>query len=146
MFKQAGTKTQVQHCIPPSNGQIEVVNRCLETYLRCFSGENPKQWPNWLSWMEYSFNTTYPSSAKISPFQILYGHTTPGDTFPSKIEGVIRLKMERDNMLQQLKQNLDHVQQRMKCYTDKKRRELEFSVGDRVYLKVQPYRLKPLAR
>ena len=69
----------------------------------------------------------------------------PRDTFPSKIEGVIRLKMERDNMLQQLKQNLDHVQQRMKCYTDKKRRELEFSVGDRVYLKVQPYRLKSLA-
>ena len=37
------------------------------------------------------------------------------------------------------------AQQRMKFYTDKKRREVVFEVGDWVYLKMRPYRQKPLA-
>ncbi|RDX72804.1 hypothetical protein CR513_47663, partial [Mucuna pruriens] len=51
-----------------------------------------------------------------------------------------------DGQTEVLKQNLDRAQQKIKCYADKKRREVEFSAGDWVYLKVQPYRLKSLAR
>jgi len=34
----------------------------------------------------------------------------------------------------------------MKLYADKKRREVEFQPGDKVYLKIQPYRMKSLAK
>lgn len=34
----------------------------------------------------------------------------------------------------------------MKTYADKKRREVSYAAGDRVYLKLQPYRLKSLAK
>lgn len=38
---------------PQSDSQTEVVNKCLECYLRCMTGENPKEWTQWLSLAEY---------------------------------------------------------------------------------------------
>ena len=43
-------------------------------------------------------------------------------------------------MLRWLKQNLAEAQNRMKVYADENRTEREFSVGDWVYLELQPYR------
>jgi hypothetical protein len=48
---------------------------------------------------------------------------------------------QKEEILQQLKENLLHAQQRMKKYTDLKRTERQFSLGDMVYIKLQPYRM-----
>ena len=52
---------------------------------------------------------------------------------------------ECDEMLEQLKLNLMWAQQRMKAYADAKRKELEFQVGDLVFVKLQPYRQHSVA-
>lgn len=42
LFKKVGTKLHlptVYH--PETNGQVKVLNRCLEGYLRCMTGERP---------------------------------------------------------------------------------------------------------
>lgn len=57
---------------PQTDGQAEVVNRCLECYLRCMSGEKPKEWLSWLSLAEFWYNTNYHSSIATTPYEVVY--------------------------------------------------------------------------
>ena len=58
---------------PQSDGQTEVLNRCLEDYLRSFTAECPKAWVRYLPWVEWSYNTAWHSSIKRTPFEAIYG-------------------------------------------------------------------------
>jgi len=62
---------------PQSDGQTEVVNRCLEHYLRCMSGGSPHQWSKWVPLVEWWYNTNYHTATKSTPYKILYGFPPP---------------------------------------------------------------------
>lgn len=53
--------------------------------------------------------------------------------------------MDRDALLVTLKHHLELARNRMKKQADTKYRELEFTVGDWVFLKLRPYRQKSIA-
>ena len=93
------------------DGQTKVTNRCLETYLRYFVGSKPWQWAEWLAWAQYWFNTTYNASTKVSPFQALNGRPPlilfKGETYPSKVRDVQSLRVSRDEVIEELKTNLN---------------------------------------
>lgn len=38
---------------PHTDGQSERLNQCVEQYLRCMVGQNPKQWVKWLYLVEW---------------------------------------------------------------------------------------------
>jgi hypothetical protein len=45
LFKLQGTQLHLISAYhPQTDGQTEVVNKCLETYLRCFAFEKQHQW------------------------------------------------------------------------------------------------------
>ncbi|KAD4384249.1 hypothetical protein E3N88_24417 [Mikania micrantha] len=108
---------------PQTDGQTEVVNRCLEAYLRCFANEQPKNGV-----------PSYPPT--LRPY-------VSGETNNAELETQLLL---RDDMLQLLRANLQKAQDRMKAQADQKRRELSFQVGDAVFLRIQPYRQRSLAK
>lgn len=108
---------------PQTDGQSEVVNRCLETYLRCFCSEKPKQWARWLAWAEFWYE----------------GQQTAIDTLD-------RLLEDRDAILDDLRVNLIRAQQKMQTQANKHHRDVEFQEGEWVYLKLRPYRQQSLAK
>lgn len=62
---------------PQTDGQTEVLNRSIETYLRCMTCEKPREWSKWLSLAEYWYNTNYHTAAKTTPYQLVYGQPPP---------------------------------------------------------------------
>ncbi|GKD06527.1 reverse transcriptase [Tanacetum coccineum] len=62
---------------PQTDGQSEVVNRCIECYLRCMTEENPKEWMQWLSLAEFWYNTNFHTSINTTPFEVVYGQKPP---------------------------------------------------------------------
>ena len=127
---------------PESDGQTEIVNRCLETYLRCFAIEQPRHWSLWIPWAEFWYNTNFHASLGITLFESVYGWKPPNvvQRIPSevKLKIVARELRDRDEALQQLKLHLTRGQEHMKQATNTHRRDIIFEVGDWVYLKLCP--------
>ncbi|PWA55521.1 hypothetical protein CTI12_AA426720 [Artemisia annua] len=55
---------------PQTDGQTEVVNRCLECYLRCMTGEKPKAWSKWVSLAEYWSLAAREATIKLLKFHL----------------------------------------------------------------------------
>lgn len=56
---------------PETDGQTEIVNRCLETYLRCMCCDNPHEWSSWLPLAEWWYNTHFHSATQLTPYEIV---------------------------------------------------------------------------
>lgn len=145
LFRLQGTKLQMSSAYhSETDGQTEVINRCLEIYLRCFASDQPKTWSNWISWAEYWYNTTYHVSIGKTPFEVVYGRQPPSIlrflTNETKVAAVAMELSERDEALNQLKLHLSRAQDQMASYVNKKRRDLSFVVGEWVFLKLRPHR------
>lgn len=107
------------------------------------TGHKPQEWVTWLPLAEWWYNTNHHSAIGMSPFQALYSTPPPSINFQYARTGdtsVNTMLQKRWETQQLLKENLIKSQERMKCYSDKKRTDREFSVGDEVILKLQPYR------
>ncbi|WVZ63637.1 LOW QUALITY PROTEIN: hypothetical protein U9M48_013252 [Paspalum notatum var. saurae] len=63
LFKHLGTKLHMSSTFhPQSDGQTEVVNKAIGMYLHCLTGDRPRQWLNWLPWVEFVYNTSFQSA------------------------------------------------------------------------------------
>lgn len=119
----------------------------METYLRCFANGHPRSWSDWIPWAEFWFNSPFHTSTKTTPFKIVYGQDPPPLIgYGTQHTPLADLDQQRDEMIDMLKFQLEKAQSRMKKTADSGRREVQFQEGDLVYLKLQPYRQKSLAK
>src|ERR1044072_6798517 len=123
---------------------------CLESYLRCFTTEQPKTWSYWIPWAEYWYNTTYHVSIGKSPFEVVYGRQQPKLlrylSNETKVAAVALELQERDEALNKLKRHLLKDQHQMQSYANKKRRDLKFEVGEWVFQKLRPHRQQSVVK
>jgi hypothetical protein len=140
LFKKLGVRMLMSTAYhPQTDGQTERVNQCLETYLRCMTMHQPKQWFQWLSLAQWWYNSSHHSTLGMSPFQALYGYAPPQREWlaqePTPVAAVEAVLQKRANMDHILKKQLETARNRMKQMADKKRTEREFEEGDWVFLK-----------
>ncbi|GJT51523.1 putative reverse transcriptase domain-containing protein [Tanacetum coccineum] len=95
---------------PHADGQSKRTIQTLEDMLKACVMDFEGSWDVHLPLVEFSYNNSYHSSVRCASFEALYGR---------------KLKTARDHQ---------------KSYVDKRRKPLEFSVGDHVLLKVSPWK------
>lgn len=115
---------------PQTDGQTERVNRCVEAYLRCMTGEKPAAWSSWIHLAQWWYNTNFHTTLHTSPYEVMFGQAPPlhvpyipGD---SAIEAVDKTLAAREEALKGIKEQLAKAQNRMKQYADMNRSEREF--------------------
>ncbi|KAK5771736.1 hypothetical protein PVK06_047978 [Gossypium arboreum] len=73
LFGQAGTKLLLSTAYHSQmDGQTKVLNRSLENYLRCMTGETPAKWFHWFLFTEWWYNLSFHSSIQLTPIEALY--------------------------------------------------------------------------
>ncbi|GKD55641.1 putative reverse transcriptase domain-containing protein, partial [Tanacetum coccineum] len=98
----------------------------------------------YLPLVEFSYNNSYHTNIKAAPFETLYGHKfrSPicwAEVGDSQLTGpeIIHETIEK---IVQIKSRIQVARDRQKSYANVKRKPLEFQVGDKVMLKVSPWK------
>nr|GFA91054.1 putative reverse transcriptase domain-containing protein [Tanacetum cinerariifolium] len=94
--------------------------------------------------VEFSYNNSYHASIKAAPFEVLYGRKCRSPVCWAEV-GDAQLTdpeiiQETTKKIVQIKQRLQASRDRQKSYADVRRKPLEFQVGDKVMLKVSPWK------
>ncbi|GKD28197.1 putative reverse transcriptase domain-containing protein [Tanacetum coccineum] len=112
----------------------------LRAWVLDFEGS----WDVHLLLVEFSYNNSYYSSMRCAPFEALYGRKCHSPIMWAEVgEGqLIGLESvkETTKKISQIKDRLKVARDRQKSYADKRRKPLEFSIGDYVLFKVSPWK------
>nr|GFB69168.1 putative reverse transcriptase domain-containing protein [Tanacetum cinerariifolium] len=131
-------------CHPETDGQSERTIQTLEDMLRACAIDFGKGWVNHLPLVEFSYNNSYHASIKATPFEALCGRKCHSPVCWTKVgEAQIlgpELIQETIEKIIQIKQRMQAARDRQKIYVDMKRKPMEFQVGDKVMLKVSPWK------
>ena len=94
--------------------------------------------------MEFAYNNSYQASIGMAPYEDLYGWKcrTPvcwDEVGERKLVGLEIVQVTCDKV-KGIRDRLKITQNRQKSYADNRCRDLEFEVGDMVFLKISPWK------
>ncbi|TYK26028.1 pol protein [Cucumis melo var. makuwa] len=129
---------------PQTDGQTERLNQVLEDMLRACALKFPGSWDSHLHLMEFAYNNSFQATIGMAPFEALYGKCcrSPvcwGEVGEQRLMGP-ELVQSTNEAIQKIRARMYTAQSRQKSYADMRRKDLEFDVGDKVFLKVAPMR------
>jgi len=127
---------------PQTDGQSERTIRILEDMLRLCVLDFKGKWIKYLPLVEFAYNNSFQATIGMAPYKALYGRKCRSPLYWDEVGEKYLIGPE---MIQDMKDKISIIRRRMltvqsrkKSYIDKHRRQLEFNVGDLVYLKVSP--------
>ncbi|KAL5569846.1 hypothetical protein UlMin_026421 [Ulmus minor] len=113
---------------PQTDGQSERTIQILEDMLRACVLDFKGTWNRYLPLIEFSYNNSYQATIGMAPYEALYGRRSP------------EFVEDTTQAVKKIQTRMKSAQSRQKSYADKRRRPLEFQVGDSVFLKVSPFK------
>ncbi|GJU97749.1 putative reverse transcriptase domain-containing protein [Tanacetum coccineum] len=129
---------------PETDGQSKRTIQTLEDMLRSCVIDFGKGWVNHFSLVKFSYNNSYHASIKAAPFEALYGQKCRSPVCWNEVGEFHHtgpeLVQETTKKIVQIKQRIQASCDRQKSYADLKRKPMEFHVGDKVMLKVSPWK------
>ena len=137
---------------PESDGQTERSNRTLEEMLRSRINFQQNDWDEHLAAAELATNNAVQASTGFSPFYLNFGREAKlpfdhalAELLPSNNpEAADRIKRLQAD-LQRARANILAAQQRQARYRDPCRRDITFSVGDKVLLSTEHLKMTGVA-
>nr|GEY26197.1 putative reverse transcriptase domain-containing protein [Tanacetum cinerariifolium] len=129
---------------PQTDGQSKITIQTLEDMLRACVMNFEKGWDRHLPLVELSYNNSFHTSIKAALFEVLYGQKCRSPICWTKVGDAqltgLKIVHETTEKIIQIKKRIQTVRDRQKSYTDTRRKPLEFEVGDKVMLKVTPWK------
>ncbi|GJX64048.1 putative reverse transcriptase domain-containing protein [Tanacetum coccineum] len=127
---------------PQTDGQSERTIQTLEDMLRACVIDFGNGWDRHLPLVEFSYNNSYHTSIKAAPFEVLYGRKCRSPVCWAEVEEAQLTRPEiiheTTEKIFKIRDCIQAARDRQKSYADKRRRPLEFEVGDKIMLKVAP--------
>ncbi|KAF5801008.1 putative nucleotidyltransferase, Ribonuclease H [Helianthus annuus] len=129
---------------PQTDGQSERTIQTLEDMLRACAIDLGGNWDKNLPLIEFSYNNSYHTSIKAAPFEALYGRKCRSPVCWAEV-GEVQLSgpeivFQTTDKIVQIRERLKAARDRQKSYADPKRKDLHFEVGEKVLLKVSPWK------
>ncbi|GJX64377.1 hypothetical protein Tco_0298720 [Tanacetum coccineum] len=129
---------------PQTDGQSERTIQTLEDMLRACVIDFGNGWDRHLPLVEFSYNNSYHTSIKAAPFEALYGRKCRSPVCWAEVREAQltgpEIIHETTEKIFKIRDRMQAARDRQKSYADKRRRPLEFEVGDKVMLKVAPWK------
>nr|GEY66876.1 putative reverse transcriptase domain-containing protein [Tanacetum cinerariifolium] len=129
---------------PETKNQSERTIQTLKDMLRAFAIDFGKSWVNHLPLVKFLYNNSYHTSIKAAPFEAPYGRKCRSPVYRTEVgEAQIlgpELIQETTKKIVQIKKIMQAARDRQKSYIDLKCKPMEFQVGDKVMLKVSPWK------
>nr|GEW05043.1 putative reverse transcriptase domain-containing protein [Tanacetum cinerariifolium] len=126
------------------NCQSERTIQTLKDMMRACVIDFGKGWDRHLPLVEFSYNNSYHTSIKVSPFEDLYGRKCRSPICCAKVGDAqltgSKIFHETTEKIFQIKKRIQAARDRQKNLADRNRKPMEFQVGEMVMLKVSPWK------
>ncbi|GKA91981.1 putative reverse transcriptase domain-containing protein [Tanacetum coccineum] len=145
LHKALGTRLDMSTAYhPETDGQSERTIQTLEDMLRACVLDFGKSWDRHLPLVEFSYNNSYHTSIKAAPFEALYGRKCRSpvcwaEVGDAQLTGPAIIH-ETTEKIVQIKSRIQAARDRQKSYANIRRKPMVFQVGDKVMLKVSPWK------
>ena len=149
LFRLLGTDLNMSTANhPETDGRSERTNRTLEDVLRAYVSPFQDDWDEHLVGAEVAINSAVHKSTGRTPYELTLGQNpkspltllmkTGQQTDPESADAFVRRRQED---IEAARKAMQEAQERQAMYANRTRRDMQFEVGDKVYLAASHVRL-----